>query len=137
MLDRVVAARPQERPKLMAIADLLTGRDEGVSRVRFAWYFGIGDRQLRGWIHRFNDGGIEGLLFRSNRKRGRKRKIPSEKFNAEVCPMIRELRATETKPSGRKLWTLVKAMPGCDISYPAFMEMLKRSGISFRRNPYY
>jgi hypothetical protein len=32
---------------------------------------------------------------------------------------------------------MVKSMPGCDISYPAFMEMLKRAGISFRGPHYY
>jgi hypothetical protein len=69
-------------------------------------------------------------------KRGPDRqKFPFEKFKNELFPMIQKLRAEDGNLSGRKLWPQVRAMPGCDISYPAMMQMLKRRGIKFRRQP--
>src|ERR1051326_2715804 len=133
VFDRLLGATAENRPKLMAIADLLTGRDKGMSREEFAGGFCVGGRQLRRWIHRFNSGGLAELLYKSRRKRGRKRKISVEKFNTELFPLIQDLRAKDGKLNGRKLWRLIKTKPGCDISYPAMMQMLKRSGISFRR----
>ena len=135
MLDRLVAARPQDRPRLMAIADLLVGFNADMTREEFAGGFSIGGRQLRRWIHRFNEGGIEELLSRSHRKRGRKPKIPFEKFNTELFPLIQKLRAEDASLTGKKLWRQVRAMPGFDISYPTLMQLLKRRGIKFRRQP--
>jgi transposase len=135
ILERALVASAKERPKIHAIADLFADLDKEMSRERFAWAFSIGARQLRRWIHRFNEGGIDGLLKRRHGKRGRKPKIPFEKFNNELSPMIQKLRAEDGNLTGRKVWQQVRAMPGCDISYPALMQLFKRRGIKFRRQP--
>src|SRR5207253_1109527 len=46
--------------RLWAMVHLLSGLDEGESREEFARCYGIGSRQLRVWIHKFNEGGIPG-----------------------------------------------------------------------------
>ncbi len=114
-------------------AYLLGGLDEGMTREEYAVGFCIGGRQLRRWIHRFNSGGVEELLYRRPRRRGRKRKISGEKFESELLPLVKKLRASDYNPSGRKLWQLAKTKLGCDISYPGMMRTLRREAISFRR----
>jgi len=133
MIDVLKEVSAHNRPKLWAIANLLGGLDEGMTREEYAVGFCIGGRQLRRWIHRFNSGGVEGLLYRRPRRRRRKSKISVEKFESELLPLVKKLRASDYNPSGRKLWQLAKTKLGCDISYPGMMRTLRREAISFRR----
>jgi hypothetical protein len=54
MIDMLKVVSAHNRPKLWAIANLLGGLDEGMTREEYAVGFCIGGRQLRRWIHRFN-----------------------------------------------------------------------------------
>src|ERR1044071_6983155 len=108
----LMEAPARNRPRLWAVANLLAGLDEGMTREEFAVGYCIGARQLRRWIKRFNEGGLEGLLFRSRRRRGPKRKISADKYNSELLPLIQELRASDGKASARKLWQLAKGRLG-------------------------
>src|SRR5207244_1701665 len=92
-----------------------------------------GCREFAESSHRFNNGSVEELLYRRPRRRGRKRKISGEKFESELLPLVKELRASDYNPSGRKLWQLARTKLGYDISYPGMMRTLRREAISFRR----
>jgi transposase len=131
----LMEAPARNRPRLWAVANLLAGLDEGMTREEFAVGYCIGARQLRRWIKRFNEGGLEGLLFRSRRRRGPKRKISADKYNSELLPLIQELRASDGKASARKLWQLAKARLGYDISYAGMLRTLSRHGTRFRPRP--
>src|SRR5262245_61631272 len=90
-----------------------------------------GERTLRLWVERFNEQGIDGLIYRP--PSGRPRKLGEEEVAATILPLV-----DDPSSAGQTHWTVTKlcgwlrAEKDLDLSYRTLVRYLHEQGYARR-----
>lgn len=120
-IDRLVSARTAPA-RLVQRAKIILLSAEGKRVPAIAEEVGLGPAPTRGWIHRFNEQGLEGL---DDATRAGRPRTYDEEHRSEV---IGKARSLPPKPEGAEV------PPTCHWTLDRLQEELNKEGLSIKRS---